>query len=93
MRCLECGNDGLVAYIEIRKTVPLADKGGSVKVAGEKVTQKDLKEFWDKEFDGEVKQVRGPIYCTDCETEHCYVKGGDDPGLKLGNHEEVKENL
>ena len=79
MKCLSCGGESLVAKVTIDLMVPLADRGGTIKIGGLKLGQVTAKEAWDLEptIDGSKKDrvIRGPIYCADCNTEHYYVVG------------------
>jgi hypothetical protein len=73
------------------KAMPLADKGGTVKVNGIKVGQVDLKNAWDTVSGVEgspEREIRGPIRCGECESEHFYVSDSKDP-LRLGSYEEA----
>lgn len=101
MKCVNCDSEELAGVVTIEKVLPFTQKGGSVNVAGEKVTQKDLKEQWDKTHDrtGD-RYVRGPIICLECEAEHIYLKGVQPSLYKLEYRrvqnmsvEEVLENL
>ena len=75
----------------LTKAMPLADKAGTVKVSGVKVGQVDLKLAWDTTagVDGSPeKEIRGPIMCAECESEHYYVTDSKDP-LRLGSYKEA----
>lgn len=90
MKCLNCGAEELHGVVTIEKVLPMTMRGGSLNVAGEKVTQKDLKEQWDKTHDKQGdRYVRGPIICLECETEHVYLKGVQ-PSLYILEYEKVK---
>jgi hypothetical protein len=86
-KCLECGSTDLLCVITMTKTAPLADRNGTIKVNGVKVGQLDLKLAWDKTVpreDAADQQIRGPIVCGDCSTEHFYVVGDKRP-LRIGS--------
>lgn len=52
MKCLSCAADGTLTCITIVATpMPLADRGGTVKVGGIKVGQADSKGAWDENND------------------------------------------
>lgn len=90
MKCLNCDSEELCGVVTIEKVIPLTQRGGSLNVAGEKVTQKDLKNQWDKTHDMQGdRYVRGPIICLECETEHVYLKGVQ-PSLYTLEYEKVK---
>lgn len=74
MKCVECDSEELMAKITITKFVPLANRGGSIKVGGQKLGQEDLKVAWDQESpdDPTPRKIRGPIFCANCGTEHYY---------------------
>lgn len=89
--CLACGSSELFAIVKMIKAMPLADKAGTVKLAGIKVGQVDLKLAWDTVHGLEGspdKEIRGPIMCADCEAEHFYVTDSKDP-LRRGSYEEA----
>ena len=91
-KCLACGATNLLAVVTIVKTVPFADKNGTVKIGGQKLGQMDLKNYWDKfsgEEDAPEQKIRGPVMCGDCEAEHFYVVGSKKP-LRLGSTEEAR---
>ena len=93
-KCLSCGSEGtLLAKVTIVKMVPLADRGGTIKIGGQKLGQADLKETWDtvhRPSGIEDRLIRGPIICADCEAEHFYVVGSKRP-IRLGSFEEAVE--
>lgn len=92
-RCLKCDSEGLLCKVTIVKYLPLADRNGTVKVGGSKVGQMDQKTFWDKtngKEDGPDQEIRGPIMCPDCGTEHFYIVGDKKP-LRVGSTEEARE--
>jgi hypothetical protein len=74
MRCESCDSEELFGVVNIRKALPMAKRGGSVKVGGQKISQVDMKDAWDS---GTVQdpKIKGPIFCGDCDTEHFYVTG------------------
>jgi hypothetical protein len=76
MHCLNssCNSTHLLAHVQASVAVPLAQRGGSIKLAGFSVKQSDVKEWWDG-TDDEPKLIRGPILCADCLEEHVYLKG------------------
>lgn len=74
MKCVLCGSEDLKARVTISYNVPLAQRMGTVKVGGLKVTQLDVKEAWDG-----LGSRRGPIYCQDCGEEHYYLVGDPSP--------------
>jgi hypothetical protein len=92
MRCLEktCNSENLYAHVQASVAVPLAKRGGSVKLAGVAVKQTDVKGWWDKTENGHMRRIRGPIICADCGAEHFYLKGLD-PALRLGSYQEALE--
>lgn len=91
MKCLECGSDEvLMGVVTIRKALPLALKGGSIKVGGFKVSQIDIKNIWDKDVNGDDKRIRGPIQCSECGTEHFYVAKSKN-SLRKGSYLEAIE--
>lgn len=68
IRCPNCKTPGvLFSQIKIRLEAPLA-KGGSVKMAGLALTQKGIKERWEKQ---KSKDVR----CKKCDKRFVYVDG------------------
>jgi hypothetical protein len=87
MKCLLCDSEDLKANVVYSTFMPLAMRHGTVKVGGHKVSQLDLKEAWDK-VEGVDKDIKGPIYCMECGTEHYYVVGDQHP-LKMGSYAEV----
>ncbi len=89
--CLKCGGK-LIAMVRAVIPAPLAAKGGTVKVGGVKFTQINIKEAWDNDIPngGAPRQLRGPIKCGDCETEHFYVIGSKKP-LRLGDYLDAME--
>ena len=96
MKCKACEHPELKARITLTRDVPLAARGGNIKVGGIKVSQLDLKETWETEplKDGscsiQERVIRGPIFCSACNAEHFYVVGAKDP-LFLGGYEEAVE--
>jgi hypothetical protein len=70
MKCLDCGGPNLKARIELVYDVPMAARGGGIKVGGMKVTQLDLRAAWEA-------SATKVIFCHDCLAEHTY-----DDGLK-----------
>ena len=89
MKCLSCGAEKLHAVVSISKTVPFANKGGTVKVGGQTITQLDIKAAWDKHVaTGEENLIRGPIICMECEAEHYYVVRSLKP-LRLGSFKDA----
>lgn len=92
MRCLEknCNSENLYAHVQASLAVPLAKRGGSIKLAGTSVTQADVKKWWDATENGHQRRVRGPIICADCGAEHFYLKGLV-PALRLGSYAEALE--
>lgn len=89
-KCLSCGEPELLAQVTITKLVPFADRGGTVKIGGQKLGQIDLKRSWDADESGNEQKIRGPIFCASCETEHYWVAGAKDP-LRIGSVEEARE--
>lgn len=81
--CLACGADALAAAVTLTRLVPLAARGGSVKVGGVKITQIDVRDAFIKTPRGEDRRIRGPIYCTECGAEHHMVVPSDTI-LRLG---------
>lgn len=75
MKCPSCDSDQLLAVLTITKSLKLAVRGGSVKVGGEKITQVDLKDAWDKDPEGKEREIKGPILCADCGEPSFYVTG------------------
>ena len=93
MKCLACNAEALVANVTISLIVPLADRGGTIKIGGLKLGQVTAKEAWDTEptMNGPRERVlRGPITCSDCETEHYYVVGSKRP-LRKGSYADAVE--
>lgn len=94
MKCLSCGAETLLAYVEISREIPLAARNGAVKVGGVKIGQLDLKTAWEYETneEGEAveRKLRGPIRCGTCSSEHFYVVGAKEP-LMMGSYEEALE--
>lgn len=93
MKCKSCDAEKLFAKIGIQRDVPLAARGGAVKVGGIKVSQLDLKEAWENDMSsGEAvpRVLRGPILCGGCGAEHFYVVGAKEP-LLLGSYDEAIE--
>lgn len=102
MKCKACDSSELHARIELQRNVPLAARGGGIKVGGVKVSQLDLKETWETESyevdrgdgshdtDTRVRALRGPIFCSSCGAEHFYVVDAKDP-LILGSYAEALE--
>lgn len=90
MKCMECGHDQLFAEVRIRKIVPFADKGGSVRLGGHNITQAEIKKTWDEDETGAERGIRGPVTCPECGCEHYYIKGeGKDAGLRKGRYDDV----
>lgn len=92
-RCLSCDQPELLAMVTIVKAVPLADKGGTIKIGGQKLGQMDLKWTWDKianKDDAPDQKIRGPIICAACEQEHFFVVGDRNP-LRKGSVVEARE--
>jgi hypothetical protein len=92
-KCLNCGEAELFAMVTITKAVPLADKGGTIKIGGQKIGQMDLKWTWDKianKDDAPDQKIRGPIVCGSCEQEHFFVVGDKNP-LRKGSVVEARE--
>jgi hypothetical protein len=94
MKCKACDHSELKARITLTRDVPLAARGGNIKVGGVKVSQLDLKEVWETEAfeDGSTQEraLRGPIFCSSCGAEHFYVVRAKDP-LLLGSYDEAVE--
>lgn len=94
MKCKACDHSELHARIELQRNVPLAARGGGIKVGGVKVSQLDLKETWETEplEDGSTQErvLRGPIFCSSCGAEHFLVVGAKDM-LFLGSYAEALE--
>lgn len=91
-KCGVCGSEGLVAKVTIQKIVPLADRNWTIKIGGQKIGQSDLKASWDKLGGAETgpdQLIRGPVLCSDCETEHFVVMGDPKP-LRVGSVEEAR---
>lgn len=65
MNCLCCDSDELLGHVVLAYDVPLAKRGGGIKVGGVKVTQLDLRAAWEK-------LVKRPIICQACGTVHHY---------------------
>jgi hypothetical protein len=81
-KCPECGSEELYAEIFVRKILPLAAKRGSVKTAGVKIDQVEMKSVWDKESaeDGaEPAAFRGPVMCASCGARLVVCAGESDP--------------
>jgi hypothetical protein len=84
LRCLKCQQESLAGILTIQRVIPMAQKGGSLAMAGEKVTQAEMKKLWDLDHTGEeTRVIRGPILCLECETHHYYICGAV-PALRLG---------
>lgn len=91
MKCKACDHSELRARITLTRDVPLAARGGNIKVGGVKVSQLDLKETWEHdETLGEERVIRGPIFCSNCNAEHFYILKAKDP-LFLGSYDEAVE--
>lgn len=84
MKCLECDSENLRARVTLDRDVPLALRNGAIKVGGMKVSQIDMKEAWEGERNGLPREIRGPINCFDCGTEHYYVVADKNP-LRVGD--------
>ncbi len=82
MKCPSCKGENLIGRVTIVKMLPMAQRGGSVKVGGSKISQVDLKNAWDKTGPGKDKDIRGPIWCSDCDQELFYVSGAKDNPYK-----------
>lgn len=82
MKCIECGSEQLYGVVRVEVWLPMAAKGGSVKVSGAKVTQIDIKNEWDRASDGSTNPVKEPIVCAACDTIHRYTVG-KTPALSL----------
>lgn len=91
MKCLECGSDALLGHVTITLYVPLAKKGGSLKIGGVKIGQNTILDMWDGPKDND-KKIKGPIVCADCTSEHYYVVGSKK-SLRLGSTEEALKSL
>jgi hypothetical protein len=76
MKCLNtsCNSSNLLAHVQASIAIPLAQKGGSIKLSGVVIKQTDVKEWWDGK-DESPTMIRGPIICADCCEEHVYLKG------------------
>ncbi len=83
MKCILCGSDELKARVTLSYDVPLAQRMGTVKVGGLKVTQLDVKEAWDNSG-----SRRGPIYCQNCGEEHYYLVGDPSPLRRKDDNED-----
>lgn len=81
--CKVCGSDQLLCEIVITKYLPLAARGGSVKVGQAKVTKLDLQEAWDRE-DGKDRKVKSPVICEACGTRYEYHVADADPLKQIG---------
>lgn len=92
LRCLECESDQLFGKITIVKSIPMAQKGGGFNMAGQKITQAEIKKQWSHKLTGDTKTVRGPIYCAECGVEHYYVPGAV-PALRQGSYDEAVEEF
>ncbi|RLA42159.1 MAG: hypothetical protein DRQ64_00255 [Gammaproteobacteria bacterium] len=91
LKCLSCGKDELAGILTFQMVIPMAQKGGSVNMAGVKIPQTEMKNKWDKDHTGdEDRVIRGPIICLACEAHHYYVKGAV-PALRLGSYEDACE--
>lgn len=90
MECLYCkSKDSLFGEITIKRLLPLAARGGSIKIGGQAITQIDMKNVWHQDGDGRPKEVLGPICCVECgETMH-FVVGSSTP-LRKGPVPEVE---
>lgn len=66
MKCPDCDSEEMKGYVQLERYIAMAKRNGTVKIAGEKVSQLDLKEKWDKNDDGSEKDVKGPIFCMEC---------------------------
>lgn len=102
LKCKACDHSELKGRVVLERMVPLAARGGSIKVGGVKVSQLDLKDTWENEphdvprGDGSYEEgtqervIRGPIFCSACNAEHFYIVGAKDP-LFLGSYAEAVE--
>lgn len=91
VQCLSCKGENLVGEVTIKKLLPLAKRNGTVKIAGQTISQIDLKNAWAENSDGSTKRLRGPVYCEDCLTEMHWSE--DRASLVLGSiHEEPSED-
>lgn len=72
LKCLVCGSENLRGHVTLTYDVPLAARGGGIKVGGLKVTQLDVRAAWERE-------TSRPVYCLDCLTRHVYRVGEDEP--------------
>lgn len=81
MECPSCkARDEIQAIFSVRVVAPLAKKGGSIKTAGVKVTQIDIKDAWNKDpISEEERMIRGPLICMNCDAELVYVVKSDNP--------------
>lgn len=90
MKCPVCGGEKLLAKVVITKMVPMAMRGGSIKIGGQKISQADLKTAWDKTGPGAERTIKGPFLCTDCDSELFYVAGAKNNPY-VGSHEAAKK--
>jgi hypothetical protein len=93
MECPQCGSKELLAVITIVRIIPLAQRGGSVKIGGQRLCQMDLRDAWDKhpyDREGPDKPIRGPIHCAECSAEMFHVTGAPQNPI-LGSYAEALE--
>lgn len=72
LKCLVCGSENMKAEVKLSYSVPLAARGGGIKIGGIKVTQMDLKLKWDE-------LTERPIICHECGQGHMFHVGADEP--------------
>jgi hypothetical protein len=84
--CLVCGGE-LFAKVTLTRMLPLSARGDNVRVSVKeaKVTAVDMKLAWQEDELGQVRKVRGPIYCIECGTEHEYHVGDKEPLRQVGS--------
>jgi len=90
--CLACGHPELLALITLHRAVALNGRKDTIKFAGVKLGQMDLKFAWDTiggRQDSPEQFIRGPIVCAECEAPHFYIVGDKNP-LRLGDVHEAR---
>lgn len=80
-----CGGE-LHAEVVLTRLLPLSARGDNVKVSVKeaKVTAVDMKLAWQEDAHGQVRKIRGPIYCIECGSQHEYHVGDKDPLRQVG---------